>query len=138
MLIDEIKNIVSTEREARKFGVQIGIVLILIGLVLLILHRNSAQYFLIVSMLLIILGIIFPKILIIPNKIWMSFGVILGFFTSRLILYLLFYLVITPIGFIAKIMGKDFLDEKIEKNRKSYWNIRSKETYNKSQTEKQF
>lgn len=138
MLIEEIKNIVSTKKEARKFGIQIGVLFILISFLLFVLHKNYTAYFLVAGVILTTLGKFFPQILIFPNKIWMSFAIILGFFTSRLILIVLFYLVITPMGLIAKIFGKDFLDKKLNRQQESYWNKREKNFYDKSQTEKQF
>lgn len=138
MLIEEIKNIVSTKKEARKFGIQIGILFILISFLLFVLHKNYTAYFLVAGVILTTLGKFFPQILIFPNKIWMSFAIILGFFTSRLILIVLFYLVITLMGLIAKIFGKDFLDKKLNRQQESYWNKREKNFYDKSQTEKQF
>jgi len=138
MLIDEIKNIVSTKKKAQKFGLQIGTMLILIAALLIILHKNYFYYLMISGGILILLGFVFPKSLVLPNKFWMTFGVLLGYFTSRIILFVLFYLIITPMSLMAKLAGKDFLDEKIDKQQKSYWNKREYKVYNKSQTEKQF
>jgi hypothetical protein len=61
----------------------------------------------------------------------------MGFVMTRVILSILFYLIITPINFIAKIFRKDFLNLKIEKKKKSYWNLREVE-YDKTSTEKQY
>lgn len=138
MLLNEIKNIVSTEKEARKFGVQIGTFLAIVSIILFVLQKNYAFYFFFIGVLLIIIGNFLPRILILPNRIWMIIGIILGFYTSRLILFILFYLIISPISFIAKIFGKDFLDEKLNRQQDSYWNLREKKSYDKSQTEKQY
>ena len=51
----------------------------------------------------------------------MALAVVLGFFMSRLILVLLFYAIVTPIGLVMKLLGKDLLDERIDKNKTSYW-----------------
>lgn len=52
---------------------------------------------------------------------WMTFAFALGWFNTRLLLGLFFYLVITPVGLLMRMMGKDLLDEKIDPNAKSYW-----------------
>jgi hypothetical protein len=57
---------------------------------------------------------------------------------TRVILSLLFYLIITPIGLFLRILGKDLLGLKEEKNQKSYWNMRNSEKEQKQNYEKQF
>ncbi len=52
---------------------------------------------------------------------WMTFAFVLGWINTRVILGLFFFLVLTPIGFILRAMGKDLLDEKIDKNAPTYW-----------------
>jgi hypothetical protein len=54
----------------------------------------------------------------------MSLALILGWFMSRVILIILFYLVITPIGLFAKLFRKRFLELKINKSAKTYWEKR--------------
>ena len=54
----------------------------------------------------------------------MSFAIILGWFMTRFILSLLFYLIVTPIGLITRVLGKDFLELKKEASNGSYWNQR--------------
>jgi len=61
----------------------------------------------------------------------------MGFVMTRVILAVLFYLIITPISFVSKLFQKDFLNLKIEKEKKSYWNLKN-EPYEKSSTEKQY
>jgi multisubunit Na+/H+ antiporter MnhG subunit len=62
----------------------------------------------------------------------------MGFFMTRLILGVLFYLIITPIGLTAKLFGKDFIDQKINKGKKSYWNYREQKEFSKEIYERQF
>jgi len=108
LITEEIKRIKSTEKEARKFGIQVGLVFMIITLILFISDKGNSHYFFIVGGVLIILGQLFPQLLIIPNKLWMSLGVVLGYFSSRIILFVLFYFILTPIGIAAKIFGKNF------------------------------
>ena len=137
MILEEIKNIKSDKKELRKFGITIGIVSFLIAIVLLIYSNSSAPLFIAIGGVLTAAAYIFPTILLPLQKIWMAIAVVLGFIMTRVILSFLFYLVITPINFISRLFGKDFLNLKIEKEKKSYWNLREEE-YEKSSTEKQF
>ena len=138
MLIEEIKNIKSDKKECRKFGITVGIVLLLIGIILYYYSKFSAPYFIGAGGSLILLGLLVPIILIPLQKIWMTLAVVLGFVMSRIILTALFYFVVTPIAIIAKLFGKDFIDLKIERKKKSYWNYREEEDYKKITTERQF
>lgn len=52
---------------------------------------------------------------------WMKLAYFLGWFNTRLLLGIFFYLIITPTGLLMRLFGKDFLDEKIDKSAKSYW-----------------
>lgn len=78
------------------------------------------------------------KLLKLIQKIWMSLGVLIGWFVTRLILIILFYLIITPIGLLAKLFGKDFLNRKFDKTAGSYWIIRKSTGFDKKSYENQF
>ena len=138
MIKEEIKNISSSLSELRKFGLTVGGVLATIGIILLYFEKASYPYFLGIGGMLVLLGAIFPKILLPIQKVWMALAVVLGFFMTRIILSILFYLVVTPIGLAAKLFGKDFLDKKIERDKATYWNFRELNGYEKIDTERQF
>src|SRR3990167_7373821 len=119
--IEDIKNIKSAIGELRKFGIIVGIVLGLLGLFFLSRQGDCAFYFFIISAVLISATIISPITLKPVQKAWMSLAIIIGFFATRLILSILFYLVATPTGILARLFGKDFLNTDFDKNAKSYW-----------------
>lgn len=125
MLKEEFKHIKETKKDLRKFGLTVGIVLAAIGILLFYFEKPSAIYFVVIGGLLILLGILFPQLLKPFNKIWMGLAIILGFIMTRVILTTLFYLVITPIGFLAKIFRKKFMDLKFDRSAKTYWEKRS-------------
>jgi len=137
MIIEEIKNIKSDKKELKKFGITIGSALLLISALLFIYESPSARYFMGGGFAFGIIAQIFPILFLPLQKIWMAFAVVMGFIMTRIILSILFYLVITPINIISRLFGKDFLNLKIEKEKKSYWNIRDEE-YKQSSTKKQF
>ncbi len=137
MILEEIKNIKSDKKELKKFGITIGAVLLIISTLLFFYDKPSAIYFISGCFLVTLLAQIFPKLLFPLQKVWMALAVVLGFIMTRVILSILFYLVITPINITSRLFGKDFLNLKIEKEKKSYWNLRAEE-YDKSSTEKQF
>ena len=125
MLKEEFKHISETKKDLRKFGITVGGVLLAIGVVLFYFEKPSAIYFAVIGGLLIFFGALFPKILKPLNRIWMSLAIILGFIMSRVILTILFYLVLTPIALLAKIVGKKFMVLKYDKSANTYWEKRT-------------
>jgi hypothetical protein len=138
MIIQEIKNIDNSKPALKKFGITIGIVLFVIAGLLFYNNNSVYIYWGIASLILMVSGLVFPILLKPLNFIWMSFAVVLGYFMNRLILGILFYIVMTPIGLLAKLFGKDFLDRKIEKEKSSYWNYREQKEFSKELYERQF
>ena len=125
MLKEEFKHIKETKKDLRKFGLTVGIVLATIGVILYYFEKSSAIYFAVIGGLLILFGALFPNILKPLNRVWMSLAIILGFFMSRVILTILFYLVLTPIGILAKLVGKKFMSLKYDKSAETYWEKRT-------------
>ena len=121
MLKEEFKHIKESKKDLRKFGLSVGIVLAGIGILLFYFDKPAAIYFSLIGGLLILFGIAFPQVLKTLNKIWMGVTIILGFIMTRVILSILFYLVITPIGFLAKLFGKRFMVLRFNKSANSYW-----------------
>ena len=104
----------------RSFGIVFFIVFLLIALYPLTYGGEIRIWSLIISIIFLILGLLNSKILAPLNKIWFKFGIFLGKIVSPLIMGIIFFLVVTPIGFIMRLLGKDVLNLKYNKN-KSYW-----------------
>jgi hypothetical protein len=138
MIIEEIKNIKSGKKELRQFGITIGVVLGLLGSWFLWRGRDGGYLLLIIAILFIALGLLIPNLLKPLQKLWMTLAVLLGWLMTRIILITLFYLVVTPIGLLAKICGKDFLNRKFNKTAQSYWIPRKATTSDKKNYENQF
>ncbi len=137
-MIEEIKNIKSEKSDLRKFGIIVGIVLLIIAGFFFLKEKESFQLFLTIGTVLFVTGIVIPFTLKPIYWVWMVFSTILGWFMTRVILSLLFYVVFTPIGLIGRLFGKQFLDLKQNHSQQSYWNIRTVEASNTQNYEKQF
>ncbi len=137
-MFEEIKDIKSTKKELREFGLTIGIILVILGGVSLWRGKGFYPYFLGIGGLFIISGLTLFHILKPLQKVWMSFSIIIGFFVSRFILLILFYAVLTPMGLLTRLLGKDILDQRIDKTRRSYWHEREGGIKNKESYEKQY
>lgn len=138
MLLEEIKNIKSDKRDLRNFGLTIGIALGLLSAVLWWKGKDTYTIFIYISLAFIILGLVLPRILKPLQIAWMTFAVILGWFMTRLILSVLFYVVFTGIRLLSRLFGKKFLDLKIDKSKTSYWQYRESQPFDKNNYERQF
>ena len=138
VIIEEIKNIKSGKKELRKFGITIGIVLGLLGGLFLWREREWYYYFFILSAVFVFSGITAPLLLWPVQKVWMGLAVLLGWVMTRVILIILFYLVVTPIGLLAKLLGKDFLNLKFDRDADSYWIPKERVKFERSDYERQF
>ena len=104
----------------RSFGIVFFVVFLLVALYPLIHAEEIRLWSLIISIIFLILGLLNSKILGPLNKIWFKFGILLGKIVSPLIMGIIFFLIVTPIGFIMRLLRKDVLNLKYNKN-KSYW-----------------
>ena len=104
----------------RSFGIVFFIVFILIAFYPLINQGEIRIWSVFISLLFLILGIINSKILTPLNKVWFKFGIFLGKIISPIVMGLIFFLVVTPIAFLMRMLKKDLLNLKFSKNN-SYW-----------------
>ena len=104
----------------RSFGIVFFIVFLLISIYPLINNEDIRIWSLLVSLIFLVLGLINSNILSPLNKLWFKFGILLGKIISPIIMATIFFLVVTPIGLIMRIIGKDLLNLKYSHN-KSYW-----------------
>ena len=104
----------------QSFGIVFFIVFLLIALYPLIYSGEIRVWSAIISLILLALGVLNSKILTPLNKIWFKFGIFLSKIISPLIMGIIFFLIVTPIGLIMRIFGKDVLNLKYNKNQ-SYW-----------------
>ena len=104
----------------RSFGILFSILFALIAFWPII-NGNPLRLWLIpVSVIFLVLGLLNSKILSPLNKIWFKFGIFLGKFISPIIMGLIFFVVVTPIGLLMRVLRKDLLNLKFS-NHKSYW-----------------
>jgi saxitoxin biosynthesis operon SxtJ-like protein len=59
------------------------------------------------------------------HKYWMGLALVIGWFVSRILLGLIYFIIVTPIGLISRIFGKSFLALRFDPQKKSYWKKRA-------------
>ena len=104
----------------RSFGIVFFILFLLIALYPTINSEGIRMWSVILSLIFLVLGLLDSKILTPLNKIWFKFGILLGRIVSPFIMGIIFFFVVTPIGLLMRILGKDLLNLKYNKN-KTYW-----------------
>tara|TARA_Y100001958_G_C20740200_1_gene229166 strand:+ start:107 stop:496 length:390 start_codon:yes stop_codon:yes gene_type:complete len=108
----------------KSFGLLFFVVFLIIGLWPLI-NDNIIRYWsLIISFIFLLLGLANSKFLSPLNLIWFKFGLLLGRFISPIVMGIIFFLVVTPIGILMRLINKDLLNLKYN-NENSYWIIKN-------------
>ena len=104
----------------RSFGIVFFIVFLLIAIYPLINSSELRLWSLSISIIFLILGLLNSKILNPLNKFWFKFGIFLGKIISPLIMAIIFFLIVTPIGLLMRALQKDLLNLKFKRTN-SYW-----------------
>ncbi|MFA5089661.1 MAG: SxtJ family membrane protein [Candidatus Omnitrophota bacterium] len=121
-----------------KFGLIMAIAFLAVTLFILLKQKFNPLFTLSISVAFMLAAFLSPYILKPVYIFWMRLALVLNWINTRLILLLLFYLILTPIGMAIKLFGKDLLGLKIEKNKSSYWIKRQKEEFRAADYERQF
>jgi len=104
----------------RSFGIVFFVVFLIIATYPLINGDELRLWSLIISIVFLSLGLVNSKILNPLNKLWFKFGIFLGKIISPLVMSIIFFLVVTPIGLLMRLFNKDLLNLKFNNN-SSYW-----------------
>ena len=114
------------------------IAFLVVAAVVFLKRRHAPLFLFVISGSFFILGAAAPEILKPIYVVWMKLAVVLSWINTRIILLVLFYLVLTPIGLIMRMFGKDALDLKIDKSRDSYWRKKEKKPFSPLEAQRQF
>ena len=104
----------------RSFGVVFFIFFLIISLFPLLNDNDIRYWSLILSIIFLVLGLLNSNLLTLLNNLWFKFGILLGKVISPFIMGTIFFIIVTPIGIIMKILKKDLLNLKFN-NKKTYW-----------------
>jgi hypothetical protein len=93
----------------------------LIGLAPLLRGRAIRPWALAVAAVLLLAAIVRPRWLRPVNRAWMAFGAVANAIVTGVLMALMFYLVITPLGWTLRWLGRDLLRLRLEPTLRSYW-----------------
>ena len=104
----------------RSFGIVFFLLFLIIGMYPIFNSNDLRLWSIILSLVFLILGLKNSKILTPLNRIWFKFGIILGKIFSPIVMGAIFFLIVTPIGVIMRLLRKDILNLKFNK-KDTYW-----------------
>ena len=104
----------------RNFGIVFFIVFLLVAVYPILKGNDIRIWSLLISFVFLILGLINSKLLTPLNKLWFKFGLLLGKIVTPLIMGFIFFIVVTPIGILMRLLRKDLLNLKYDE-KKTYW-----------------
>ena len=109
----------------KSFGIVFSIVFLIVALYPLINSAGLHIWALVVLIIFFLLAFLAPKILVLPNKLWFKFGLLIGSIVAPIVMAFVYFVTVLPTGLIMRLLGKDLLKQKLDKNAKSYWFKRS-------------
>lgn len=107
----------ATRKELRQFGLLVGAIFTVIGLWPLVFRGEPLRLWaIVIGGVLIACGGVFPSVLWPVHKGWMWAGHILGWINTRILLGIVFYGLVTPIGLVFRLMGKDTMRKRFDES----------------------
>ena len=114
-----------TNKQLRSFGLTVGGIFALIGFWPLIFRGEGLRLWAVVlAVCLLVPAVVFPRSLVWVHKGWMAVGHVLGWINTRIILGVVFYVIVTPIGIIRRWLGKDPMGRQLRPDLDSYRVVR--------------
>jgi len=134
-----MENLDLSKNNLRKFGITMAIaILVFAGLVFWLKHKIILRPALYCSLTFLSLAIILPVVLKPVYIVWMKFAHILGWINTRLIVFIIFYLIFAPMGIIMRLLGKDLLERKMGIKMPTYWHKKEAVPFNRQDYERKF
>jgi hypothetical protein len=115
-----MKNLINIKRKDNiTFGILFFILFLIIGLYPLKSGGTTRIWSVVLSSAFLIITIIRPNLLTFINRLWIQFGILFGKIISSLVMGLVFFFVLTPIGMLIRILKKDVMG--LKRGAPSYW-----------------
>ena len=111
-----------TPKELRDFGlIMAGMLILMFGIVLPWIFGYSTPYWpFIAAVVFAVVALIRPVLLGPVNNVWLKISDVLGWVNTRLVMGIMFFLLIAPIGILMRLFGKDTLNNKLSEKESSY------------------
>jgi Saxitoxin biosynthesis operon protein SxtJ len=111
----------TNKNELRNFGLLLGTLFLgMLGLLPLLRHHAPARWPMVVAAVLWAAALAWPASLALPFRWWTRFGNVLGWFNTRLVLSVVFFLMLAPVGLVLRLFGRDSMNRRLEPYLDSY------------------
>jgi hypothetical protein len=132
-----MEHIPDSRKDVRKFGLLFSAIGIVIAGITYFRQSDTWPFFLGLAAFFLLTALVAVPLLRPVYVGWMKFAFILGWVNTRIILGIAFFLVLTPIGILMRLFGKNPVDVRLERGRESYW-VKREARYDPHQSERQF
>ncbi len=105
----------------KSFGIVFATVFFLIALYPLLDGGNPRLWAVGVALLFVAAAYLAPSLLVLPNRLWFKLGMALGAVVAPVVMGLVYFTTVVPVGLIMRLMGRDLLQKKLDAGAKSYW-----------------
>ena len=129
----ELRKLDCSPRVLRRFAALVGTVFGLVGILLL---PGIMSTVLLSATGILLMGFAIPRILTGPYKAWMSLALVLGYIMTRIVLALVFFLIVTPLGLAMRLCGRDPMNRRLDPDAPTYWIPREEQKNPKERLEK--
>jgi Saxitoxin biosynthesis operon protein SxtJ len=110
-----------TSKQLRSFGFTVGGIFALIALWPVMVRGEDPRWWaIVVAACLLVPAVVFPKSLVWVYKGWMAIGHVMGWINTRIILGVVFYVIVTPIGMFRRWLGRDPMGRQLRPDLDSY------------------
>ncbi len=122
---DEYQKLDRSPRGLRRFGLTVGLVILALGCFFLWRHRGAGWPLTSIGTVLVVVAGLAPSSLKWVHGPWMMGSFVLGWMVTRILLTIVFFLVVTPIGLLQRLFGKRIIEVAFLPNAASYWQART-------------
>lgn len=137
-LIEELRKLDPDRKELRKFGWILGGAFLVLGGIAWYRGSGVAPYLLWPGAAIAVVGTVLPGALRWLFFVWMALGLVLGTIVTSIILAIVFFVAVTPIGLVMRLLGRDPMHRAIDREAPSYWIPKVHDTSDKTRMEKYF
>lgn len=122
---DEYQKLDRSPRALRRFGIMVGAALLLLGTLLLLGDRRAGGPILSIGVLFLLVAALAPLVLRYVYRPWMTLAFAMSWLITRVILTLLFFLIVTPVGLLQRLCRKRALEFRFKGGETTYWQPRT-------------
>ncbi len=119
IILGQKKEIKINKKNNITFGILFFIFFLIVGLYPLVSVEVIRIWSVVLSLVFLIITIIRPNLFTFLNRSWIQFGIFLGKIISPIVMGLVFFFVVTPIGILVRILKKDVMG--LKRGASSYW-----------------